>query len=98
MALIYPDGSWTPLCRDLAQTYPGLDECDIRLTIESVALSDASEADLWKHAQREGIEEAVRQVIEAAKRMKTTKRRVEDLTDYIEARYSDGGGQRRLSR
>ncbi len=67
MALIYPDGTWTPLGRDLAQTYPTLDQRDIRITIHAVALADATEAELWKHAQREGIEEAVRQVIADAR-------------------------------
>ena len=67
MAVIYPDGTWTPLSRDLAQTYPTLDERDIRITIHAVALADATEAELWKHADREGIEEAVREVIEDAR-------------------------------
>ncbi len=67
MALVHPDGTWIGLCKDLAQQYPGLDERDIRITIHAVALADATEAELWKHADREGLEEAVRQVIEDAK-------------------------------
>ncbi len=66
MALIFPDGTWTPLSKDLAQEYPTLDERDIRITIHAVALADATEAELWKHADREGVEEAVRRVIEDA--------------------------------
>ncbi len=66
MALIYPDGTWTPFCKDLAQSYPTLDAGDIRITVHAVPLADATEAELWKHADREGLEEAVRQVIEDA--------------------------------
>ena len=64
MALVFPDGSWTPLARDLAQVYPGLDERDIRITVHAVALGDATQEELWRHADREELEEVVRQVIE----------------------------------